>query len=196
MPRSSSGAFSCTACPTASTASATTAFSPMAGVVTSLPSAASCSLSAVLGLIDKTSPILQSLKGTFLSAHVAAVSCDASMSCRPPANAHGHSVVIRHDHAFTDDRSCHRLDDNRLRRGLCRCCGVHPRTAGQADSSRILAQQIARQNTRCGRSTGPIASNQCPADARRPRAALNCKRPNCTIPIVPNIPRLRSIRLL
>ena len=195
MLRSSSGAFSCTACPTASIASATTDFSPMAGAVTSLPSAASCSLSAVLGLTGKSSPILQSLKRTFPSAHVAAVACDASMSCRPPANAHGHSVVIRHDHAFNDDRSCHRLHHNRRRRGLCRCCGVHPRTADQADSSRILAQQIARQTTRCARST-PTAFNQCPADTRRPRAALHCKCPNCTIPIVPNIPRLRSIRLL
>ena len=112
------------------------------------------SLSAVLGLTDKSSPILQSLKRTFLSAHVAAVACDASMSCRPPANAHGHSVVIRHDHAFTDDRSCHRLHHNRRRRGRCRCCGVHPRTADQADSSRIPAQQIARQTTCCARSTG------------------------------------------
>ena len=54
--------------------------------VTSLPSAASCSLSrSALSLTNISSPILRSLKRTFPSAHVAAVACDASMSCRRPA---------------------------------------------------------------------------------------------------------------
>jgi hypothetical protein len=91
------------------------------------------------------------------------------------------SVVIRHDHAFTNDRSCDRLHDSRRRPGRYRCCGVHPRTADQADSSRIPAQQIARQTTRCGRSTGPTASNQCPA-ARRPRASPSLQAPQLHYP--------------
>ena len=94
-------AFSYTAYRTASTATAITAFSPTAGVLTGLSSAASCSLLRMLQLTEKLPPISWS-NATSRFAQIAAVSCDASAQCRGRVSAKSHSVVIRHDRAFTD----------------------------------------------------------------------------------------------
>src|SRR5215831_20265532 len=196
MPTSSSAAFYCTLCRTASIASATTVFSPMAPAVTASLSVVGCSKtvsrvpSASLPIITPQaiarSPPLTS------PSFLIAVALGGSQSCHAPAT-HSHSPVTRHD-VPTD---AHR---DRARSQTCgqRCLHRH-RAADQSFQSAmptVPAPEIDATAPHSPRSPVPRANNLL--FARTPQHRLNVKRQQAfaTIPIVPNLPRLRSIRLL
>src|SRR2546422_3255321 len=101
MPTSSSAAFCCTLCRTASIASATTVFSPMAPALTASLSVVGCSKpvsrvpSASLPTITPQA-IARSPLLTSPSVLIAVAPCGGSQSCHAPAT-HSHSPVTRHD---------------------------------------------------------------------------------------------------
>src|SRR5262244_376823 len=101
MPTSSSVAFYCTLCPTASIASATTAFSPMAPAVTASLSVVGCLMpvSRVPSTSLPTIPpeaIARSRLLTSPSVLIAVAPCGGSQPCHAPATL-SHSPVTRHD---------------------------------------------------------------------------------------------------
>src|SRR5262249_267192 len=101
MPTSSSAAFYCTLCRTASIASATTVFSPMAPAVTASLSVVACS-KTVSRVPSPSLPIItpqaiaRSLLLTSPSVPIAVAPCGGSQSCHAPVT-HSHSPVTRHD---------------------------------------------------------------------------------------------------
>src|SRR5215831_603432 len=197
MPTSSSAAFCCTPCRTASIASATTVFSPMASALTASLSVGGCSRtvsrvpSASLPTITPEaippSPLL-----TSQSVLIAVAPCGGSQSCHAPAT-HSHSPVTPHDlptHA-------HR---HRARSQSCgqQCLHRH-RAANQSLRSgmpNVPAPEIEATAPHSPRSPVPCANNLLSARTPQPRLNVNRRKAFATIPIVPNLPRLRSIRLL
>jgi hypothetical protein len=96
-----SAASCCTPCRTASIASATTAFSPMAGAATMSPSAAGCSMPVTLRSIPSGRPVTPkaidySTHVTSSSASIAAAPCGGSQLCHAPPTI-SRSAVTRHD---------------------------------------------------------------------------------------------------
>ena len=198
MPTSSFAAFCCTLYRTASIASATTVFSPMAPAVTASLSVVGCSKpvsrvpSASLPPTITLKAIARSPLLTSPSVLIAVAPCGGSQSCHAPAT-HSHSPVTRHD-VPTD---AHR---DRARSQSCgqRCLRRH-RAADQSLQSRmptVPAPEIDATAPHSPRSPAPRADYLL--SARTPQPKLNVKRQQAfaTIPIVPNLPRLRSIRLL
>src|SRR5262245_58263300 len=197
MPTSSSAAFYYTLCRTASIASATTAFSPMAPAVTASLSVVGCSRtvsrvpSASLPTITPEA-IARSPLLTSPSVLIAVAPCGGSQSCHAPAT-HSHSPVTPHD-VPTD---AHR-DPARSQSCGQRCPHRH-RAADQSLRSgmpTVPVTEIDATAPHSPRSPVPPANNL--PSARRPQPRLNVKPKQsfATIPIVPNLPRLRSIRLL
>src|SRR5262245_34138173 len=196
MPTSSSAAFYYTLCRTASIASATTAFSPMAPAVTASLSVVGCSKpvsrvpSASLPTITPPQAIPPSPLLTSPSVLIAVAPCGGSQSCHAPAT-HSHSPVTPHDlHA-------HR---HRARSQSCgqQCLHRH-RAANQSLRSgmpTVPAPEIDATTPHSPRS--PVRRANHLLSARTPQPRLNVKRRKAfaTIPIVPNFPPLRSIRLL
>jgi hypothetical protein len=136
--------------------------------------------------------ILGSPHSTSRSVPIAAASCAASQSCRVPPSR---SSATRHD-SPTDvhhDRSPRTADGG----------AAHGRTT-QAAVPMHLAQSllplvaIPSAAAIAAHTPGtplPAASTRPAAHAHRPSQHSNRRQPIVTIPIVPNIPRLRSIRL-
>src|SRR5262245_3102608 len=188
MPTSSSAAFYYTLCRTASIASATTAFSPMAPAVTASLSVVGCSKpvsrvpSASLPTITPQA-IARSPLLTSSSVLIAVAPCGGSQSCHAPAT-HSHSPVTRHD-VPTD---AHR---DRAQSQSCgqRCLHRH-RAANQSFQSgmpTVPAPEIDATAPHSPRS--PVSRPNQPLSARTIQPRLNVKRKQAfaTIPIVPNL---------
>src|SRR5262245_42700191 len=195
MPTSSSAAFCCTLCRTASIASATTVFSPMASAVTASLSVVGCSRtvsrvpSASLPTITPEAiPRLPLL--TSPSVLIAVAPCGGSQSCHAPAT-HSHSPVTPHDlptHAHRHrarSQSCgqqclHRAADQSLRSGM----------------PTVPVPEIDATAPHSPRAPVPRPNQPLSARTPQPRLKVKQRKAFATIPIVPNLPRLRSIRLL
>jgi hypothetical protein len=141
---------------------------------------------------DEFKAIARSPLLTSPSVLIAVAPCGGSQSCHASAT-HSHSPVTRHD-VPTD---AHR---DRARSQSCgqRCLRRH-RAADQSLQSRmptVPAPEIDATAPHSPRSPVPRADYLL--SARTPQPKLNVKRQQAfaTIPIVPNLPRLRSIRLL
>src|SRR5262245_25515801 len=197
MPTSSSAAFYCTLCRTASIASATTVFSPMAPAVTASLSVVGCSKtvsrvpSASLPIITPQA-IARSPLLTSPSVPIAVAPCGGSQSCHAPVT-HSHSPVTRHDVPTDNHRDRARSESYGQR-----CLHRH-RAADQSFQSGmpiVRAPEIDATAPHSPRSPVPRANNLLSARTPPPRLNVKRKQASATIPIVPNLPRLRSIRLL
>ena len=197
MPTSSSAGSCCTHCRIASTAFATMASSPMA--LSAATASALCHRlldAGDTGACEK--PANNRAKGErplttadfAICQPTAAVPCGASRLCRAPATL-SHSPVTRHDRPAdayrTRPQPCgqqclhrHRVADQSLAPGMPPVSSPGDyRNAAHSSRRRPHAQTIRR----------PLAGANHP-----PTAAAT--EPLITIPIVPNLPRLRSIQLL
>src|SRR3954469_16925831 len=99
MPMSSSAAFCCTLCQTASIVSATMASSPMATAPTTSLSVSGCSMAVTLvpaSLPTIAAKAIARSPPTSQSVPIAAAPCGRSQPCRAPATL-SHSPVTRHD---------------------------------------------------------------------------------------------------
>src|SRR5262245_23343599 len=197
MPTSSSAAFYCTLCRTASIASATTVFSPMAPAVTASLSVVGClkpvsrvpsaSLPTIIPEAIACSPLL-----TSPSVLIAVAPCGGSQSCHAPATL-SHSPVTRHD-VPTD---AHR---DRARSQSCGQRWPHRHRAVdqsfQSAMPTVPAPKIDATAPHSPRSPVPRANKPLSARPLQPRLNVKRQRASVTTPIVPHLPRLRSIRLL
>src|SRR4029077_12432941 len=99
MPMSSSAAFCCTLCQTASIVSATMASSPMATAPTTSLSVSGCSVAVPLvppSLPTIAAKAIARSPPTSQSVPIAAAPCGRTQPCRAPATL-SHSPVTRHD---------------------------------------------------------------------------------------------------
>src|SRR6516164_232976 len=192
MPTSSSAGSCCTRCRTASTASATTASSPIGLAATASLSVIGCwmPVTPVPASLPTTAlnAIVRSPRATSPSVPIAAAPCGGSQPCRAPATL-SHSSVTRHDRpadAYRDrtrPQCCgsqclhgHRAADQPLPPG------IQPVPARELDA--IAAHALKR------RYKPPSTPARQPTPNHYPHQA------SVTIPIAPKFPRLRSIRLL
>src|SRR2546425_13085962 len=197
MPTSSSAAFCCTLCRTASIASATTVFSPMAPALTASLSVVGCSkpvsrvpsasLPPITPQAIARSPLLNSP-----SVLIAVAPCGGSQSCHAPAT-HSHSPVTRHD-VPTD---AHR--DRAQSQSCGQQCLHRHRAADQSFQSgmpTVPAPEIDATAPHSPRSPVPRPNQTLSARTLQPRLNVKRKQALATIPIAPYLPRLRSFRLL
>jgi hypothetical protein len=186
----------CTHYRTASIASATTAISPTAPAATTSPGVVGCSMPVTLApasaptISPKTIP--RSPQPTLPSVPIAAAPCGGSQLCHAPATPR-HSPVTPHDRPADVDRDRARPPHSGQQ------CPQRHRTADQSLSSRMPFFRALEIDT--------IATHSSPATATRGNKlpSIRCRRPSivrdryralATIPIVPSLPRFRSIRLL
>ena len=189
--------FRCTLCRTASIASATTVFSPMAPAVTASLSVVGCSklvsrvpaasLPTITPQAIARSPLL-----TSPSVLIAVAPCVGSQPCHALAT-HSHSPVTRHDVPT-------RAHPDRARSQSCgqRCLHRHHAAdqSLQSGMPTLPAPEIDATAAHSPRSPVPRANKPLSARTLQPRLNVKRQQAFATIPIVPNLPRLRSIRLL
>src|SRR5215471_3797985 len=197
MLTSSSAAFYCTLCRTASIASATTVSSPMAPAATASLSVVGCSkpvprvpFTSQPTITSKA--IARSPLPTSPSVLIAEAPCGGSQPCHGPATLH-HSLVTRHD----VPPGAHR---DRARPQSCgqRCLHRHPAADQflQPGMPTVPAADIDATTAHGPRSPIPRANKPLSARPLQPRLNVKRQQASATIPIVPHLPRLRSIRLL
>ena len=192
---SSSAAFCCTLCQTASIVSATMASSPMATAPTTSLSVSGCSMAVTLvpaSLPTIAAKAIARSPPTSQSVPIAAAPCGRSQPCRAPATL-SHSPVTRHDCPAD-------VYDHHARPPRCgQQCLHRYHVANQSLSSGIPAVPALEINAIVAHSSRATAvrTNKSPsARSRQASSNINRQRAIATIPIVPNLPRLRSIRLL
>src|SRR5262245_723676 len=136
---------------------------------------------------DPPSPLL-----TSPSVLIAVAPCGGSQSCHAPAT-HSHSTVTPHDLPTHAPR-------HRARSQSCgQQCSHRHRAANQSLRSgmpTIPAAEIDATAPHSPRSPVTRANNLLSTRTPQPRLNVKRRRAFATIPIVPNLPRLRSIRLL
>src|ERR1700678_2446886 len=184
---SSSAAFFCTACRTASIASATTASSPMASAATT---------SLVAGICwprSRPMPDRRPLTATAISSSTPVTSssapnvvapCGGSLSYRAPP-AINRFVATHHD---IDTVACHRC----LR--VQDCCASRRHASSHADpppqsrQQSVPAYQIEVLLTPRARLPRLLPPKKCSSPARQPTSCKDCQRAASTIPITPKYP--------
>jgi hypothetical protein len=136
--------------------------------------------------------IVRSPQPTSPSVPIAAAPCGGSQPCRAPATL-SPSSVTRHDRPADADRD----------RARPQCCGPQclqrNRAADQPLQPAMPSVPAAEVDAIAARSPWlPAARADKSPSARTPQRRTNVERQQAfaTIPIVPNIPRLRSIQLL
>src|SRR5262249_13587731 len=175
--------------------SATTAISPTAPATIS-PAVVGCSmpLTLVPASVPTNSPkkIPRLPQPPSPSVPIAAAPYGGSQPCHAPATLR-HSPVTHHDRAADVDR------DRARPPHIGQQCPQRHRTADQSSSSRnplLRALQIDTIATHSFRAMATRGNKLPSTRCRRPSIARDCYRSLATIPIVPNLPQLRSIRLL
>ena len=171
------------------------AFSPMATAPTTSLAVSGCSIAVTLvpsRLPAIAAKAIACSPPTSQSVPIAAAPCGRSQPCRAPATL-SHSPVTRHD-ILAD---AHR---DRVRPPRCgQQCLHRYRVADQSLSSGIPAVPALEINAIVAHSSrAPAVRTNKSSSARSRQASSNVNRQPAiaTIPIVPNLPRLRSIRLL
>ena len=195
-PDATSAAFCYTLCQTASIVSATMASSAMAPAPTASLSVSGCSMAVTL--VPASLPtiaakaIARSPQPTSQSVPIAGAPCGRSQPCRAPATL-SHSPVTRHD-CRADVYDHHARPPRRGQQCLHRY-----RVANRSLSSAMPSVPALEINAIVPHSSRApaVRTNKSPS-ARSHQATSNIdhQRAIATIPIVPNLPRLRSIRLL
>jgi hypothetical protein len=126
------------------------------------------------------------------SVLIAAAPCGGSQPCHGPATLH-HFPVTRHD----VPPDAHR---DRARSQSCRqrCLHRHPAAdqSLQPGMPAVPAAEIDATTAHGPRSPIPRANKPLSARPLQPRRNVKRQQASATIPIVPHLPRLRSIRLL
>src|SRR5215472_1054062 len=197
MQTSSFAAFCYTLCPTASIVSATTVSSPIAPAVTASLSVVGCSkpvprvpFTSLPTITSKA--IARSPLPTSPSVLIAEAPCGGSQPCHGPATLH-HSPVTRHDvppDAHRDHARPWRCGQQCLHRYRAADQSLQPAMP------LVLAPEIDAIAAHSARSPTAHANKPPSARTRPPSPNIECKRDFATIPIVPELPRLHSIRLL
>src|SRR6266540_5460252 len=185
MPMSSSAAFCCTLCQTASIVSATMASSPMATAPTRSLSVSGCSIAVTLvpaSLPAIAAKAIACSPPTSQSVPIAAAPCGRSQPCRAPATL-SHSPVTRHD--CPADVYDHHAQPPRCGQQ----CLHRYRVANQSLSSGIPSVPALEINAIVAHSSpaSAVRTNK-PPSARSHRASSNIdnQRAIATIPIVLN----------
>src|SRR6476659_10841181 len=191
---SSSAAFFCTACQTASIASATTASSPMAGAATTSLAAGIYWPRSQLMLEGRqltATAISSSTPVTSPSAPNVVAPCGGSLSYRAPP-AIGRFAATHHDiDTVARNRSVRVQDCCPSRRHASTYADPPPQSRQQS----VSAHQIEVLLTCRARLPRLLPPKKCSSPARHPTSCKDCQRAANTIPIAPKHPRLRSIRL-
>jgi len=168
------------------------AFSPMATAPTTSLAVSGCSIAVTLvpsRLPAIAAKAIACSPPTSQSVPIAAAPCGRSQPCRAPATL-SHSPVTRHDIL---------ADAHRDRARPPRCgqqCLHRYRVADQSLSSGIPAVPALEINAIVAHAPAVRTNKSSSARSRHASSNINRQRAIATIPIVPNLPRLRSIRLL
>ena len=172
------------------------ASSPMATAPTTSLSVSGCSMAVTLvpaSLPTIAAKAIARSPPTSQSVPIAAAPCGRSQPCRAPATL-SHCPVTRHEDCPAD------VYDHDARPPRCgQQCLHRYHVANQSLSSGIPAVPALEINAIVAHSSRATAvrTNKSPsARSRQASSNINRQRAIATIPIVPNLPRLRSIRLL